>query len=695
MELRLIWKIIKRRKWIIIEGFFAVFLGVIFWSMIVKPTYEAKAKILVGDPSQSLSSLLSSLGIGAKSAMPSSDASLKMNMENQMNLAVLSRLVDKVALKLQLRDSDGEMYPAEKLLDQQMVSLSPRPYISVSSDEDTSIVELTADSTDPVQAQMIVTAVAELYLNDTLQRTRDGYTSAKKFIEQQMDGVRANYINALKEFENEKKRQKSIDLKSESTQLIQNIEKLTSDQITYARKRYELEASISGIRNQMKDMEKFQKTLVEFENNPIIDELKKNLYKAITDIQGLKTKYTDQHPEVIELSNKISETKGLIQKEVEKTFNRETVSIDPVYAELVKKLATQYISLEETKAQEQAIPLYIKVYESRLVEMPEKEMAQTQLQDDLDATRKVYESLLGYLHQVGVAEAMTISDIQVVEAPVKPDDPVSPNKKLFALIGAVMGVFVGLGFGFLFEHVDNTVKEPDDIKNYDLPFLGSIPHFSAAAKRCSDALVSKTDTNDPRYESYRGVLTGISFTDMDKGCKKLLVTSVGPKEGKSMTVANLGVIYSSEGKRTLLVDMDLRRPKLHQYFDLPNSRGLTDVLIGNAALDDAILETGVKGLSVLPSGAAPPDPGQVLKSQKLKQITEELAKNYDIVLFDSAPILIKNDAVSLMSHLDKVVIVIRNNITTHQGISRANDILKGSKITPLGVILNDVYGRQI
>ena len=695
MELRIIWKIIKRRKWIIIQGFMAVFIAAMAWTLLVKPTYEAKAKILVGDPSKSLSSLLSGIGIGEKSSQMTTGFDVKSNMENQKNLVVLSILVNKMASRLQLRDSDGYLYSSEKILDKQMIALSPRPYVSVDVGEDSTILELIADSTDPAEAQMIIAALSEYYIEDNLNRIREGFTGAKTFIEQQMNSVRENYVNALKAIEVEKKKEKSIDLKSESSLLIQNIERFTTDQITYGRKRYELEASINEIKGQIKDIDKYQKESMEFENNPMINDLKKSLYKLITDLEGVRTKYTDQHPDIIELNNKIAETKNLIQKEVEKTFKKEILSIDPVYSELVKKLAAQYISLEEVKAQERAIPQYLKVYEARLLEMPEKEFIQTQLQNDLAATRKIYESLLDYLHKVGVAEAMTISDVKIVDAPIMPNNPISPNKALNAVIGLVLGVFVGFGFGFLSEYLDNTIKEPDDLRNYDLIFLGSIPKLGNPKMGLREVFVSRTDANDPRYESYRGILTSISYMSIDRSYKKLLVTSFGPREGKSTTVVNLGILYSAEGKRTLLVDTDLRRPKLHEYFNLPNSKGLTNVLIGEAGLDEAIIETGIKGLSILPSGAAPPDSGQILKSHKIQQITEELAKGYDIVIFDSAPILIKNDAVVLMNCADEMVIVARNNMTTHQGILRANEILKNSKIKPLGVILNDINGRHI
>jgi capsular exopolysaccharide synthesis family protein len=176
---------------------------------------------------------------------------------------------------------------------------------------------------------------------------------------------------------------------------------------------------------------------------------------------------------------------------------------------------------------------------------------------------------------------------------------------------------------------------------------------------------------------------------MDNGSvRSLLITSPGPNEGKSTTVVNLGISIARERKRVVLVDMDLRRASLHAYFNLPNHIGMTDILQGEASVDEAVQATPVEGLNIISSGPAFPDAGVLIESGQVGPLISELTTQFDMVIIDSAPVLVKSDALVLAKHVDGPIIVIESEKTTRQAARELTDILAEADIKPLGFILN-------
>ncbi|RKQ34290.1 CpsD/CapB family tyrosine-protein kinase [Oceanobacillus halophilus] len=204
-------------------------------------------------------------------------------------------------------------------------------------------------------------------------------------------------------------------------------------------------------------------------------------------------------------------------------------------------------------------------------------------------------------------------------------------------------------------------------------------------------LITKVNPKSPISEQYRTIRTNIQFSSVDNEIQSLIVTSSGPSEGKSTTVANLAVVYAQSGKRVLLIDADLRKPTVHYTFRLDNLRGLSNILVGENTIDEATNRTDVENLDVISCGPIPPNPSELLASRKMEQFLEEAKKTYDIVIFDTPPVLAVTDAQILANIVDGSILVVKSKHTELEAATKAKDALEPAKAKLLGTVLN---GRE-
>jgi hypothetical protein len=303
-----------------------------------------------------------------------------------------------------------------------------------------------------------------------------------------------------------------------------------------------------------------------------------------------RTDKTETHPDVVALKQQITELEKDLEKEV-----RVTQATSTELSELERQLSALQVHLD-------GINMDINKYTLLLKTLPSKSNEEAKLKLALTASQDIYSSLLDFSNRIGVAEAMTLPDALLVQPAVRPYEPKSPKIILNAIIGAFVGLIFAFGLAFLTEYVDDTVKTSEDFEQYkDLPLLSSIPRITKST------LISKMDANDPVVEAYRTIRYNLKYASLDKPLKSLLVTSSYPKEGKTLTAANLGISFSQTGLKVLLIDTDLRRPGLHELFGKLNQAGLTQVVAGEFGWE-AIVSAGINNLSLLPSGPTPLNP---------------------------------------------------------------------------------------
>ncbi|WP_444684994.1 CpsD/CapB family tyrosine-protein kinase [Alkalicoccus luteus] len=208
------------------------------------------------------------------------------------------------------------------------------------------------------------------------------------------------------------------------------------------------------------------------------------------------------------------------------------------------------------------------------------------------------------------------------------------------------------------------------------------------------ALITEFQKRSPISEQYRTLRTNIQFASIDKPVRSILVTSSSPGEGKSTTVANLSIVLAQQDNKVLLVDTDLRKPTVHFSFQVPNQAGFTNVLTNQSTFDDMVFETSIANLDVLPSGPLPPNPSELLGSQRMKQFMQHVKDRYDYVIFDAPPVNAVTDAQILAGHTDGVVLVIRSGKTEEDHAERAVESLKKVDANLIGAVLNDRQMEQ-
>lgn len=310
------------------------------------------------------------------------------------------------------------------------------------------------------------------------------------------------------------------------------------------------------------------------------------------------------------------------------------------------------------------------------------------LQRTLNQYRDNYAALLKNLGDVRLAETQTADTVSVVEAATVPSRPSSPRTLLNAVLGAVVGLMLALGLAFLVEYLDDTVKSGGQVQQLvDLSTLATIAQIGG--KEAHQKLVTIADPRAPIAEAYRMLRVNVDFASIDRPARTILVTSSGPGEGKSTTVANLAVAIAQSGKRVVLVDADLRRPTVQKIFRVSPDRGLTTALLqAGSSPDEHLTRVGVRNLAVMPSGPLPPNPSELLGSQRMAELIAQLAQQADVVLLDSPPVLAVADAAILARACDATLLVVMAKKTRSEALRRAREQLAQSGARVIGAVLN-------
>lgn len=301
------------------------------------------------------------------------------------------------------------------------------------------------------------------------------------------------------------------------------------------------------------------------------------------------------------------------------------------------------------------------------------------------------------IDQLKLAATQKTGGAQLVSRAKPATTPVRPTPVRNAVIALFAGLVLGVGVAVLREHLDDSLKTKEDVERVvpDVPVLGLIPHLPGWKDRKSAMVISITDPKSPAAEAYRSVRTSVQFLGLESPLRTLQVTSPSAAEGKSTTIANLAVAVAGAGLRVVVVDADLRRPRLHRFFGLQHDVGLTSVLLGHATLVDAVQKVpDVPGLYLLASGPVPPNPSEVLASSRCAARLQELGESCDLVLVDCPPVLPVTDASVLASYVDGTLLVVSPTETERRQLRRAMEMLGHVNAPIRGVVFNSVTGEN-
>ncbi len=358
-----------------------------------------------------------------------------------------------------------------------------------------------------------------------------------------------------------------------------------------------------------------------------------------------------------------------------------------------KLLAEKLAALSQIKP---VLALYQEVYTNLVVlGEPVDNGANTtsrldQLQTTLNLYQGIYLNLLNNLESVRLAKAQNTPNVVQVEPAMVPQSPISPQPVRNAGLAAAVGLMLAAGIAFLVEYLDDTLKTMDDIERVlQLPVVGYIAQIQYDSKSEESVYVTR-QPRSPVSEAFRLLRTNLEFAGVDRPLRRILVTSAGPGEGKTTISVNLAAIMAQGGKRVTLLDADLRRPMVHRFLGLPNKVGLSDLFRGMLTLRQVAQPMeGEEAMTVLTSGSLPPNPTEVLASDRMEQILQEAEQGSDVVILDSPPSLVA-DVQVLASKVDGVVLVIHPGHTAADSALATLEMLNRAGARTLGVILNRI-----
>ena len=374
-----------------------------------------------------------------------------------------------------------------------------------------------------------------------------------------------------------------------------------------------------------------------------------------------------------------------------------------------KELTQAESEMQFKKVRLDAFKSAIGAYRHGHPELGSHEFRVHQLDNLLDRYTDSHKRLSERLEDAIINAQSKSGGLKLVDAAQIPETPIARRDYIFYIIGLVVALGLGIGLSLLREFMDDTIKSPDDVeKQLGLTLLGTIPHIHV---KKSDMEVRRSAAKEGKViirnkypklamgpdeeesvvgESFRTLRTNIVFASPDKPVQTLLITSSGPGEGKSLTMANTALSFAQQGEPTLIIDTDLRRPITHHLFKLDRSPGFGEIFSGKMTLADAVRTVPGTNLHVLTAGAYMPNPSEVLGSKKMDAMLLELKEIYRFILFDTPPIIAVTDACILASKLDGVVLVVRAGKTNIGVANRALQALNNVKARQLGCILNDV-----
>ena len=542
----------------------------------------------------------------------------------------------------------------------------------------TNIIEVSYTGTDPYTVQVVTNAVVEAYRDYASESRVQEAASRALIIERSLMDQQRRLDSAHEEVKNFQERYQLSNVSAEQSELIAAISRFEAEQGAALIERgiYEqLMGRLSAADTTTEELRRLAGSEA-VRSNPYVNQLYEQWFELNKRREELRAAgKVSPHPEARAVDSLIAGTKANLQQ------------ASGLY---LQGLQSRLRSLDARIAQ----------LRTEMGKYPGLAASEQKLAGDLRMIQTVYDELQSEYQRARISEQVRDEFVEIVDRAPRPGAPIAPNRKRIYLTAMIFGLLLGLAGAVAVEQLDDSVKSPDEARErFDLTVLGTIPQIkeAGAARRLADGashrLVTHLDPRSPVAEAYRSLRTNLAFARAHEALKTIVLTSPGPADGKSTTVANLAITFAQQGQRTLLIDADLRRAVLDKLFGAPREPGLTDVLVGRAPLMQVVNETAITNLHVLGSGPFPPNPSELLGSQAMRDVLRDAREEFDIVLLDSPPLLAVTDAAVLSTMVDGAILVVRMGSTPRTSVRRAISQLQTVHGRLVGTVLNDVDFR--
>ncbi|HKQ98256.1 MAG TPA: polysaccharide biosynthesis tyrosine autokinase [Candidatus Polarisedimenticolia bacterium] len=668
---------ILRRRWKVVAGC-CILLGLLTLALTphVRPSFEASARV-----KWTRTDSVAGLFLESFSWSPGDDLATQAQIIVSKPVALqaaqrLGRIDPEVTLEQVLEDRRETA-----ALDALTASYVAKPI------DNTSLIEIRAACPTPEEAVRVANAVTEEYIAlHTRERNRQAI-EARQFVERQVEEVGARLRQAeedLAEF-----REANVGARNPDSKEIQFFQ----DEAAQTEARVVALESLVGILGPKGEPGTIPDLLLVDLPEEGLANLRDELMKLETRRRQMQVFMKDDAPEVASVG----------------------AQIDLLTTRLSREAASALTLARSRKA----------VLDDKLARFPRTEQRLMQLQREVSVNAEAYEMLMRKRQEALIREADKVTELSVVETATQAVPKREPGRILRGLVGLLVGLLLGLVAAFVVESLDTSIGSIEDVEQYlHLSVIGVVPHIDRDQVRreieqrhptlvndpglegCT-SLVTQFAPQSPVAEAFRSLRTNLEFSRLGKAGRTFLFTSASPAEGKSTTVANLGVAMAQMGMRTLVWDCDLRSPSLNRVFGVPREPGFTHVVLGMARLDDVVhrfsdvflgrvdmramlTSAGLENLHILTAGALPPNPSELLSSPLFNDFLVEVASRFDVILIDAPPVLPVTDAAILSTRVDGVILVYQLGRIGRAALKRAKVHLDNVRATIRGIVLNDV-----
>jgi succinoglycan biosynthesis transport protein ExoP len=681
-----------RKHWPVVAAFVALFAGgALLYSKSSTKIYESSSLLEIS------ASVPQPLG---EPGRPALDMGAGLGWDNhvyyetQYKIIVSARVLGAVVRDLGLTNDPtfAPTKPGEPPLSLEDVAAILRRQVTVEPVKYSQLVWIKVDDADKLRARRICDAVANAYIEQNLETAVSATADAAAWLSGQLDHVKdslENDENALHDFKLKN------DLPSTSINESSNMLRLEMQ---------EFDTALAHTRTKKAELgARYDELSKVSSDNP--DQLPASELLASGYLQNQRSQYQESLKEKLSL---IAEGKGENHPLVKRADERTAETRSALLAEIDNiKGAVQRDLAIVTKEETTEAGLF-EATRRRAVDLNMKEIEYHRLDRAREQNEKLYDLLLERMKQSDLARMMRVNNIRVVDRATEPHSPVRPRVFVNLSVGLFLGLAFGIAAAWVREQLDSSLKTPDEVEGLlGVTFLGLLPEVDehhevrrrGARRR---RRVPKPERDEPIElvvhnrplsgiaEAARTLRTNLLFMSPDRPFRKLLVTSAAPSEGKTTIACSIAIAMAQGGQRVCIVDCDLRRPRIHRIFDRVGDPGLTNVLVGEATLDEVAKPTRVENLWAVPAGLTPPNPADLLHSERFGRFIEDLAARFDRVIVDSPPIVAVTDSAIVSRVMDGTVFVVRAFKTSKhlsgQGLRALRDV--GSRV--IGVVLNAV-----
>ncbi|MUL37278.1 GumC family protein [Gloeocapsopsis dulcis] len=695
-DLRQLLALIRRRALVLGSVAIALSASVGFWTFTRQPKYEGGFQLLV-EPVTAESKLDGLTQIpGVNTVVQKEGLDYDTQIQVLRSPELMAPLIQEIATR----------YPNTNyasLLDN----------LRINRFQETKILDVRYQDSDPQKIEYILQQLAAGFLRYSLQERQTNLRQGIQFVDDQMPQLQERVNSLQRQLQQFRQEYNFIDPEVKAEQLSQQVSTIKLQRLETQKALAETRALYAALQSRagaqlaesaalytnLQDQSEASQAL---NSSTVYQNLVGQLREVDSQIAAESTRFQEDSPALLTLRQKRANLLPVLRQEAKRVLSNKLVEVSNQISGLEVRAAQIAQADNNLNQQIQQLPTLARQY--------------TDLQRELKVATESLNRFLEKRESLQIETAQKEIPWQTIAAPqLTQEDPISPNIKRNLILGTVAGLLAGMGAALLAERLDNVFHSPDDLKEVTkLPLLGTIPFRKSLTQVAPAAelevikkpegiqllLDSFSNTQNESYfpflEAFRSLHTNINFLGSDTPIHSLVISSASHADGKSTVAVHLAQAAAALGQRVLLVDTDLRLPQLHNKLSLANETGLSNVITTNLPVDDAIVRSPLwENLYVLTSGPIPPDPVKLLSSAKMQQIMAQLRQKFDLVIYDTPPMVGLADSSIIAPHTAGLILVVRMGKTDRSLLAQALDRLKMSPATVLGTVCHGVKNYDV